>query len=86
MTSGPGKYGDSCQPLAGAGAPCGDGLVCLATTNAGGKCVHYCSTSEAAHGCTSGTCTAAAFGSPNGPITYVCAGAATITPADAGSD
>ena len=84
VASGPGKYGDSCQPVAGA-APCGDGLVCLQTTNAGGKCAHFCSTTDQAHACSSGQCTAAAFGGPNGPITYVCAGGSS-GPADAGAD
>jgi hypothetical protein len=83
VPSGAAQYGESCQPVAGA-APCADGLLCLATTNAGGKCVHYCDPSGTAHACASGTCTAAAIGSASGPITHVCAGGAA--PADAGSD
>jgi hypothetical protein len=87
LPSGAGQYGDSCQPVAGTGtAPRGDGLVCVATTNAGGKCIHYCSPSGTAHTCSSGTCTAAAFGGPNGPLTYVCAGGASTTPVDGGAD
>ncbi|HEY8076488.1 MAG TPA: hypothetical protein VIF62_20325 [Labilithrix sp.] len=80
--SGPGAYGDACTPAAGASSPCGDGLICLQTTNAGGKCVHLCSQTDPAHGCATGTCTAAAFGSASGPITYVCAGG--TGPTDAG--
>lgn len=87
IPSGSGQYGESCQPVAGPGsAPCADGLLCLATTNAGGKCVHYCEPSGTAHACASGTCTAAAIGSASGPITHVCAGGAPSGPADAGSD
>ena len=83
MTSGSAQYGESCLPVAGSTAPCADGLTCIATSNAGGKCIHYCDPSGA-HACASGTCTAAAFGSASGPTTHVCAGGSP--PADAGSD
>lgn len=87
IPSGAGQYGDSCVPVAGtASAPCGEGLLCLATSNAAGKCVHYCDASGAAHPCASGTCTAAAIGSASGPITHVCAGGTPSGPTDAGSD
>ena len=84
LPSGSAQYGESCLPVAGSTAPCADGLTCIATSNAGGKCIHYCDPSGTAHACASGTCTAAAFGSASGPTTHVCAGGAP--PADAGSD
>jgi hypothetical protein len=85
LKSGTGQYGDACQNLIGQ-ATCGDGLMCLQTTNAGGKCVHYCELTGTAHACQSGVCETAVLGAASGPQTHVCVGGAVTTPADAGTD
>ena len=82
LPSGPGKKGDACQNTPGM-TTCGDALVCLQTTAAGGSCAPYCETSGA-HACEAGEqCRAAALQGTSS-VFYICVGSAK--PADAGTD
>lgn len=84
MPSGASNKGDACQNTPGA-TTCGDGLVCLQTSVAGGQCAPYCEASGTAHPCASGEqCRAAALQGTS-TVFYICVGG-SASPADAGTD
>ena len=83
LTSGAGTKGSACQNTPGI-ATCGDGLLCLQQTAAGGQCVKYCESGSATRGCEAGEqCRGAAI-QGTATVFYVCVGSAK--PADAGAD
>jgi hypothetical protein len=83
LPSGAGKKGDACTNTPGM-TMCGDGMLCLQLSSAGGQCAPFCETSGTAHACAAHeTCRAAALvGTPN--FFFVCVGG--TAPADAGTD
>lgn len=83
LPSGGGKKGDACQNTPGT-TTCGDTLVCLQTSQAGGQCAPFCEAGGTAHACAaSEQCRAAALQGTS-TVFYVCVGQAA--PADAGKD
>ena len=81
LTSGAAKKGEPCVNTPGM-TTCGDNLVCLQTTAAGGQCASFCESGSTTHACATGEqCRAAALAGTSN-IFYVCAGGA---PADAGA-
>jgi hypothetical protein len=83
LPSGGGAKGSSCQNTVGV-TSCGDGLVCLQLSAAGGQCSSFCDAAGTAHPCASGEQCRAAELQGTSKVFYVCAGG--TTPADAGHD
>jgi hypothetical protein len=86
LPSGSGTAGSACTNVAGS-TTCGDGLICLQLTAAGGQCSPFCSPTDATHGCSGGAmCQEAALQSTVETF-YVCTGGTTSGGGtDAGKD
>ena len=82
LPSGSGAKGTACVNTPGM-TTCGDTLICLQLTAAGGECASYCDPTTPAHGCATGeTCSLAGIAGTSTTF-HVCAGGAA--PADAGT-
>jgi hypothetical protein len=73
LNAGPGALGSSCANDVGS-PTCGAGLACFQAIGAStGSCLSYCSTVQAAHGCSGqDTCQGVELGGSGGPTFYVC--------------
>jgi hypothetical protein len=83
LNSGSGTAGSVCQDSVGI-ATCGDGLACLQTSEASGRCAQYCDNTDTRHACPAGlTCqTALVVGSS----IQICVGGSSTIDAGDGSD
>lgn len=84
LPSGPGAKGSACTNTVGK-TTCGDTLVCLQLSQAGGQCVRFCENgagSGSAHACASGETCAPARLQGTSNVFYICAGG--LAPPDAG--
>lgn len=83
LPSGAGTRGSACQNTPGV-ATCGDTLLCLQQSAAGGRCTAYCEAGSTARGCQPGEqCRAAAIQGTT-TVFYVCAGG-VAPPEDSGA-
>ncbi len=70
FTSGEGAIGAVCKNVVGA-PPCGDGLLCVQTSQADGTCTPFCAPDDPSHGCPDGVA-CVAVQTPAGVTARVC--------------